>query len=164
MNAIIIYILNLLISGMVSHNVAAHSVHISFTEAEIQQYNVEGKINFYKDDFFKALKIFNGGNLNGLSSEDYEKLKYEYLKKNFKVTINGNNNLNLQLVSNSEDEYSIWFNFRFSSNEEIKSTRLICKTLFELYDDQMNMFMLKFNNKEQSVVFQKSEPAFEIII
>ena len=164
MSALISYLFCFLISGMVSNNVAAHSVHISFTEAEIRQYNVEGKINFYKDDFFKALKLFNGGKLTGLSSEDYEKLKYEYLKKNFKVTINGKNNLNLQIVGNNEDEYSIWFNFRFRSDEEIKSARLICKTLFELYDDQMNMFMLKFNNKEQSVVFQKSESAFEIII
>lgn len=149
---------------MFSNNLARHDVHISFAEAEIQQTSIVGKINLYRDDFFKALKKMNGGNLNGLSTEEYEKLKYDYLQKNFKVIANGKNNLNLQIVSNSEDEYSIWFNFRFSSIEEIKSAKLICKALFELYDDQMNMFILKFNNKEQSAVFQKSESVFEIVL
>ncbi|HMU42005.1 MAG TPA: hypothetical protein PKA80_01780 [Ignavibacteriaceae bacterium] len=164
MNAIVTYLFSFLMSVMLSHSVATHSVHISFTEANIKQNYVEGKINFYRDDFFKALKKFNGGNLNGLSLVEYEKLKYDYLQKNFKVMVNTKRYLNLQIINNSEDEYSIWFNFIFTSSEEIKSVKLICKTLFELYDDQMNMFMLKYNNKEQSVVFQKSESVFEIII
>lgn len=164
MNMILAFLFNFFICILFSSNLAKHDVHISFAEAEIQNHEIAGKINFYRDDFFKALKILNGGNLKGLSPAMYEKLKYEYLKKNFKIIVNGKNNLNLQIVSNSEDEYSIWFNFVFKTDEEIKKVRLSCKTLFELYDDQMNMFMLKFNGKEQSVVFQQSETVVEIII
>jgi len=155
---------NFFICLLFSSSLAKHDVHISFAEVEVKQNKVVGKINFYRDDFFNALKIFNGGILKGLSSAMYDKLKYEYIKKNFNVMVNSKTNLSLQIVNNIEDEYSILFNFVFRAEEEIKTVRLSCKTLFELYDDQMNMFMLKFNNKEQSFGFQKSESVFEIII
>ncbi len=161
---IAVYILNVLLNLSFTGSNLIHGIHISFGKAEISSTHISGKINFYKDDFMKALKKLNDGNLNGLNNKEYDKLKYRYLSRFFTVQVNENDFLKLIITDNQEDESSIWFSFRFTSEKHIDAITIVCTALFELYTDQMNMFVFSIENREQSKIFKKSNSKIKIIL
>jgi len=161
---IAVYILNVLLNLSFTGSNLIHGIHISFGKAEIFSTHISGKINFYKDDFMKALKKLNDGNLNGLNNKEYDKLKYRYLSRYFTVQVNENDFLKLIITDNQEDESSIWFSFRFTSEKHIDAITIVCTALFELYTDQMNMFVFSIENREQSKIFKKSNSKIKIIL
>ena len=161
---IAVYLLNILLNLSFTGSNLIHSIHISFGKVEISSTHVSGKINFYKDDFMKALKKLNGGNLNGLDNEEYDKLKYRYISQFFTVRVNENDYLKLIITDNQEDDSSIWFSFRFTSEKHIDAITIVCTALFEIYNDQMNMFVFSIENREQSKIFKKSNSKIKIIL
>ena len=161
---IAVYLLNILFNLSFTGSNLIHGIHISFGKAEITSTHVSGKINFYKDDFMKALKKLNYGNLDGLNKKEYDKLKYRYLNRFFTIQVNENNYLKLIITDNQEDDSSIWFSFRFTSEKHIYSITIVCTALFELYNDQMNMFVFSIENRERSKIFKKSNSKIKIIL
>jgi len=161
---IAVYLLNVLLSLSFTGSNLIHDIHISFGKAEIFSTHVSGKINFYKDDFMKALKKLNDGSLNGLNDKEYDKLKYRYLSRFFTVQVNENDYLKLIITDNREDNSSIWFSFRFTSEKHIDDITIVCTALFEIYNDQMNMFLFSIENREQSKIFKKSNSKIKIFL
>ena len=53
---ITVYILNLLLNLLFKSSNLVHGIHISIGKTEISSTYISGKINFYKDDFLKALR------------------------------------------------------------------------------------------------------------
>lgn len=154
------YSIALLLLNM--NSLLLHDFHMSYGESTISSNEFKGKITFYKDDFFKALKNFNEKNIANFSNNDFDELKKNYLIKHFQVIINNKDKLKLNITGNDEDASSIWFSFLFKATEEIHSIKIIHSALFNEFSDQLNILNITTPNGEESKIFKESHPEFEI--
>ena len=143
---------------------AMHDFHMSYGESTLTDKYFKGKITFYKNDFFEALKNFNSASTKNFSRKDYDKLKKSYLENHFRVIINGSYKPDLQITTNNEDDASIWFNFIFRSAEEIHLIKIIFNPLFNEYNGQMNILNIMTPEGEESKIFKESQSEYELKI
>lgn len=139
-----------------------HAIHISYGELEISQNNFSGKITFNKPDFFNALKNFCGSSMSGYSNQQFDEIKFKYLEKHLRVKNNNGQNLELILSGNGEDDSSIWFTFKFSAPEKIKSIKIRNDALIREFSDQLNLLNIKTSSGEESRIFSKASPVTQI--
>lgn len=158
------YLIGLIISGLlfISNANYLHSIHISFGEVDFLHYEINAKVTFYKDDFLLGLKNSRGESLKYLKSKDYDELKLNYLKAHFNVIVNRGKKLPLIITGNNENESTIWFNIKFTSDEKINSLEITNDILVNEFRDQMNLFNIKTLSGEQSFIFNKSKQKFSI--
>ncbi len=139
-----------------------HAIHISYAESEILLNEFTGKITFNKPDFFRALKNFSGSSMTGYSYKQYNEIKLKYLQKHLAAKSNDGQRLKLILSGNSEDDSSIWFEFKFLSSEKINRIEIRNDALMNEFSDQLNLLNIKTASGEESRIFSKSSPVTEI--
>ena len=139
-----------------------HSIHISYGEASLKEDEIYGRITFYKDDFILALKNWKGTALKNLNNKEFDLLKLEYLQNHFTLVANQNKKLMLLLTGNNEDESSIWFTFKFISNEKIESLEMKYNVLINEFNDQMNLLNISSSSGDQSLIFNASNQQLKI--
>ena len=143
--------------------VLAHSIHISYCNATATPTEFSGKASYYKDDFFLALKNWKGGNVNGLTDDDWNKLKYDYLSEKLRAISDNTAPLKLTIESSGEDVSEIWFQFRFTTQTSMHSLNVSQSILFREYSDQSNIMMIQTATKQYNHVFVPSDSTFTII-
>ena len=130
----------------------------------LTDYGIYGKVTFYKDDFMLALKNRKGNSFKKLTNKDFDDLKFNYLQNHIDVFANGNPDADVQgkklqliITGNNENESSIWFDFKFNSDEKIKSLEIKNDVLINEFSDQMNLLNINSSSGDQSLIFSKSK-------
>jgi Domain of unknown function (DUF6702) len=141
---------------------AMHAIHISYGKATLNGNEFYGKLTFYYDDFMLALKNWEGTELNNFTSEQYTRLKDNYLQSHLNVIAN-NKKLKLIITGNGGNEKSIWFEFKFISGEKINSLNLKYNVLMNEYSDQLNLLNVSSTSGDQSFIFSESKPELKIL-
>lgn len=111
---------------------ARHDIHIGYCRAVILPTVVSGKITYYKDDFFAALRQHQEN--HQLKSLDF----YSYLNQHVQLQ-EGSTIIPLIVDQYGEDETTIWFTFKFYFKHSSRTLTLVHTTLTDLYSDQLNI-------------------------
>lgn len=134
-----------------------HAIHISYGQGTVTKSDFTGKVIYYKNDFFKALADWKGEDLRNLNDAQYDKLKLNYLQSHFLAEANNKEKLKLIITSSSEDESSIWFEFKFDSDEQINWITIKQTVLFKEFGDQMNLLNVATPSGDKNLIFTSSK-------
>ena len=142
---------------------AFHSIHISYSQAELKGNDLFVKVSYYKDDFTKAVKNWYGGKAASLSAPDFQNAEIEYLKNFFRVWSNRSYKSQVMpdVLKVTDDGTSIIFELKFSSSL-FNSIIIDQRVLFKEFSDQSNIFFIKAFSKEGNHIFTPSQPTFAI--
>jgi len=141
---------------------AAHSIHISYCKANATATCFSGKVTYYKDDFFMALRNWKSGNIAGLSNDDWTNAKKQFLQSQLRATDDNSTALVLSITASGEDESSIWFEFQFTSSAPLHTLTVTETMLFKEYMDQTNIMMIHTDAKDLNHVFTPSDNTYSI--
>ncbi len=134
-----------------------HDIHISYGKAKLSEKNLSVKVTFYKDDFMQALQNWRGRSLQGLSNNDFDQLKLDYLRRHFEVFINDNQQLQLSIETHNEDEQSIWFELHFQASTQINALTLKYRVLTAEFSNQMNLLTIQKTQKKKNLIFKSGQ-------
>lgn len=111
---------------------AGHDIHIGYCRAVVFPTVVSGKVTYYKDDFFAALRQHQ---LQAeLKSPDF----YSYLNQHLQLH-EGERAIPLIVDQYGEDESTIWFTFKFYFTRSSKTLQLVHSSITDLHRDQLNI-------------------------
>lgn len=152
------FLIAIVLLGLMSFGSAEipHDFHMSYCQAELSGKVLTGKISYFKDDFYLALKNWKGSDLTGLPKEEFDKIVVGYLGATLRVTVNGSQPLPLKVTSREEDGGSVLVQFQFTSSIEIKSLVIENSVLLKEFKDQSNLMLMKYGRKEVNQIFDNS--------
>jgi len=143
----------------------AHNIHISYCKATAAPEMFTGKVTYYKDDFFLALKNWRGSDSNAgssLSNNDWTRLKLSFMQEKLRAVADGSLPIALAIDSTGEDASSIWFYFRFAPPQPMHTIIITHTLLFGEYMDQTNIMMIHTDAKDCSHVFVPSDSTYAL--
>jgi len=140
----------------------AHNIHISYCKATAAPDVFTGKVTYYKDDFFLALRNWRGGALQATSNDDWSRLKLSFLQEKLHAIADGSLPVPINVDSSGEDASSIWFYFRFAPSHPMHTIAIIHTLLFKEYMDQTNIMMIHANSADCSHVFVSSDSTYTV--
>jgi len=145
-----------------SHNAALHPIHVSMTNVEWNEttQKFEIIIKLYTDDFERMIEMESNtnisfANLKSLTEEQIEVIN-KYLNKNLQIQLN-NHLVEFSAMQNwKTNGESVWFEYQVSYIRKIKKVLVQNKLMTGLYDDQTNLFIMTYSNKNLAHTFTSS--------
>ena len=139
--------------------ICAHGLHLSIGKAALEATAFTGKLVFNRDDFVEALDRWNNEiQVHDLTPEALERLTLRYMKRHFKVEVNGTSDLKLEITKAGEGNDTIWMRFRFDSSDSIKQIKVEHRVLFGAFPDQGNVLEVKTGGGKESHLFKIDSP------
>ncbi|MCC7439543.1 MAG: hypothetical protein IT211_13730 [Armatimonadetes bacterium] len=135
---------------------ARHDIHIGYCRAVVLPTVLSGKVTYYKDDFFAALRQHQ---------EQHQQKRidfYSYLNQHLQLQ-EGGRAIPLIVDQYGQDESTIWFTFKFYFNHSSQSLRLTHSSLTDLYSDQLNITNVT-GLAETSGTLSASQPSLQLDI
>ncbi len=130
-----------------------HPVHISLLNIDMEPDTGNMKIvfKFFSDDFERI--IFQRYNVQLSITQKIdpgEKIGAvnRYIDDSFEMTINGNIINNLEYTGNEMDELAIWLYYQYNYRGKIKSVSLKNEVMMDLFDDQTNLVIITYHDKQ----------------
>lgn len=122
--------------------IAFHNIHLSHGRMAIEGNVVVLRVRFFKHDLEDALKQFyNNGAVRLSNTAASDSLFITYFKNKFSL-VSQDDSLQPRIVTSGEDRDVWWYELQFSAPQVIKKLSITNQTLFELFDDQQNIFHL----------------------
>jgi hypothetical protein len=144
----------LVIAAVSRLEAARHDIHIGYCRAVVLPTVVSGKVTYYKDDFFAALRQHQ---------EEHQQKAidfYSYLNQHLQLQ-EGGRFVPLIVDRYGQDESTIWFTFKFYFNHSRQSLRLTHSSLTDLHSDQLNITNLT-GLVETSGTLSASQPSLQL--
>ena len=143
-----------------------HDYHVGIFDIEIKDHRVQISQKLFSDDVQKALMLSGltvrfGDNIN---EEELSKSLQQYIKKHFAVTINDEKAELTYIGSEWDDDFHTFFMFWQVDlhSDEVKTIDIFNDILLEVTSDQQNMHRVKSNEKEFSLLLDKSRTKGQI--
>jgi len=133
---------------------ARHDIHIGYCRAVVFPNVVSGKVTYYKDDFFAALRHHQAK--EHLNSPDF----YSYLSQHVQLQERGRL-IPLIVDQYGEDESTIWFTFKFYFKHQGSSLTLVHSSITDLHSDQLNITNVS-GAVEASGTLSASNPSLQL--
>jgi hypothetical protein len=149
-----------------------HPVHVSLLNIDMEPDtgNIKMVFKFFSDDFENIIFQRYNVQLNITQQIDPGK-KIEainrYIDDSFEISINGNNISNLEYTGNKMDELAIWLYYQYNYPGQIKSVSIKNEVMMDLFDDQTNLVIITYhdkqngyrlNNKKRNIEFSIDQP------
>ena len=127
----------------------AHPVHIGVANVELQPEKREFiiSIKLYSNDLQDALSKKYGIGLIINDTASFNKnfdVIIDYFKRNFVLTIDEKNKLDLKFQKRYNDNEATWINFTADITNAFKSLTIRNTILMELYPDQTNLLIVAY--------------------
>ena len=133
----------------------------------------DGQLSFsvklFTDDFESIINQKNNTNIKfsedtdlALVREYVESYMFEHLKlmNNHKYI-----RTDYQLMKMKINEEAVWFYFEIAAkNQAINSLEVLNSLMTDLYQDQTNLFILKYKSKEKAYSYNNSDRAFTFVL
>ena len=140
-----------------------HDFHVSYGSLAVEANVAMLRIRFFKDDLELALGPLSGEDRLVLTEAAvYDALFLRYLSKKLSIR-SGEDELSGTVVSSGEDELDRepvwWYLVQFEAPETIESLEVRNTLLFEVFDDQKNLFKVAHfpEDVRRSYYFAKGE-------
>lgn len=145
-----------------------HDFHVSYGRMAVEGKVAVSRIRFFKDDLEAALRRFHGEPEFRLEANPRaDSLFLAYLSERFVLQQEGVP-LRGRISSSGEEENGRetmwWYVTQYESEQEIRSLRVEYTLLFDLFDDQKNIFkVMHYPSEEvQSFYYAEGTEAFDI--
>lgn len=147
-----------------------HPIHVSIVNMDISD---DGQISFsvklFTDDFESIINQKNNTKIKFSEDTDIELVRkyvesymFEHLKLNNSHKYDRND---YQLMKMKMNEEAVWFYFKIvSKDQDINSLEIINSLMTDLYQDQTNLFILKYKAKEKAYSYNNSDRAFTFVL
>lgn len=139
------------------YSVSAHPLHLTITNIDITNDSVKIVIRLFTDDFTNAILTENLINkpINITDKKNKELIK-SYILSNFRIQINSNTVI-LNHSKNEFDDESILVFLEAKITTTTTKININNKLLCNLFGDQRNMVIVKYNTNEKGVMFSSTE-------
>ena len=146
-----------------------HPVHVSVVNVDISD---DGQISFsvkmFKDDFAKIINQINNTSIDfkeNMPIQAVKKYVEDYVSENLQISESIDVKKNrYQLESYKINEESIWLYFKISTENKLSKAVGVRNSLMtDLYQDQTNLFILRYMAKEKAYSFNNSDRAFTFV-
>ncbi|KPK84327.1 MAG: hypothetical protein AMS27_10260 [Bacteroides sp. SM23_62_1] len=130
-----------------------HPVHVSLLNIDIEPDtgNIEIVFKLFSDDFERIILQKYNVQLNitqqvdpGVKIRDVNR----YIEESFEMMINDNKIGDWKFVRNDLDDLSIWLYYENKYQGEIESISLKDEVMMDLFDDQTNLVIITYGEKQ----------------
>ncbi len=142
----------------------SHAVYVSVCNIYEKNNTTFFSMRMFKDDIFDALEL--RGYSEDLSEEEKENI-IKYIKKNFIVSVEGENkNLVLDRFVFEGSDYTETANIVFTTEETFGDKKLSIKNtiLFDVLEEQTNIVGVKIKNTKRTLTFNKNKKENWVLI
>ena len=142
----------------------SHAVYVSVCNIYEKNNTSFFSMRMFKDDIFDALEL--RGYSEDLSEEEKENI-IKYIKKNFIVSVEGENkNLVLDRFVFEGSDYTETANIVFTTEETFGDKKLSIKNtiLFDVLEEQTNIVGVKIKNTKRTLTFNKNKKENWVLI
>ena len=142
----------------------SHAVYVSVCNIYEKNNTSFFSMRMFKDDIFDALEL--RGYSEDLSEEEKENI-IKYIKKNFIVSVEGENkNLVLDRFVFEGSDYTETANIVFTTEETFGDRKLSIKNtiLFDVLEEQTNIVGVKIKNTKRTLTFNKNKKENWVLI
>ena len=139
--------------------IAGHPFHVSVAELE---YNPKSKclevaLKVWPEDLEKALNRNSKEPIDLDKTPRIDDLILAYLKKHIRVSADGKNNCKLNWIGKELEVKQAWLYFEVKTDVRPDNFTFSNTIFFELQDDQINIFNLKFKDRRASFSFAREK-------
>jgi len=132
-----------------------HNIHITYTKMAVEDSVITAKISFFSDDFQNMMRKFTADkSLIAKHDGSQDSILVRYLNNHFKLK--ADNDLHgPEIISSGEDNRMCWYTLQYVSHKDIHKITITNDILFEVFNDQKNLFQVMHfpDGKEQSFYF-----------
>ena len=142
----------------------SHAVYVSVCNIYEKNNTSFFSMRMFKDDIFDALEL--RGYSEDLSEEEKENI-IKYIKKNFIVSVEGENkNLVLDRFVFEGSDYTETANIVFTTEETFGDRKLSIKNtiLFDVLEEQTNIVGVKIKDTKRTLTFNKNKKENWVLI
>lgn len=141
-----------------------HPIHVSVCNLELNDTESTVSFKLFKDDFALVLKnLYNEDvKLENADENVNREIINKYINSCFQVDVNKNFRLTLDYKNSQINEDAIWLNYRIQNIKSISNIRIKNTLMLELWEDQTNLLIINYNNKENGYRFDEHETITEI--
>ncbi|WP_240543568.1 DUF6702 family protein [Spirosoma foliorum] len=143
----------------------AHDFHASVTQMEYnaKERAFEISIRIFTDDFEKALSAASSSKIN-LSGpgEKNDPLIEKYIQAHFSYVNPQKQTKSFKYVGHEVEAEANWIYLEMPYSEPFRGGLLKQNVLMELFDDQVNMVNIRYQNQKKTFVFRKNQPVQDI--
>ncbi len=139
-----------------------HAFHISKTEIDVTNSEINITTHFFIDDFERALSQSGTSGLNLCSDKEKkpqaDSAVFNYIKSHFKIIVNGKNYPMRWIGKERAKDYqAMYVYYTIEKVKNIKSLELKPTLLTETFSDQKNIVEIKSTSKKAGfIIFDKS--------
>lgn len=139
-----------------------HPVHVSVTSMEYESENKSFLVSFkvFTDDFETIVKRNYNVEMNlGKKNENYDAKEYfnRYFQKSFSCMIDGIKLQDQVFIRKKMNDVAVWFYYRYPVDSEIKDVEINNRILLDMFSDQSNLLIFKYNDFEEGFIFDKDK-------
>jgi hypothetical protein len=112
------------------------------------------RVRYFKHDLEEAMRLFYKKDAVRLSNTaESDSLFIAYFEQNFSLMSKGDS-LRPQIVTSGEDRDVWWYELLFQADGSVRELEIMNQTLFNLFDDQQNIFHLThFPDQERKTLY-----------
>jgi hypothetical protein len=130
-----------------------HPVHVSLLNIDIEPVTGDIQVVFklFSDDFERIILQKYDVQLAITQKVDPgEKIEAvnRYIEESFEMMINGNRISDWKFVRNDLDDLAIWLHYESKYQDDIESISLKDEVMMDLFDDQTNLVIVTYGDKQ----------------
>jgi hypothetical protein len=139
-----------------------HPIHISVSEVEISESNMDWTIMIYKDDLLLGVYGKKAGFEKFNDESQIKEDVLAYLKKHIRLSAS-TSNVDWQLTDIQSDQEAIWTTLRtkFIMPED-HTLEIINSVLMKEYSDQKNIIHFTYKEETKSIVFEQGDDVKQV--
>ncbi len=147
---------------------AAHDLHLAYGDLAIEGSLIAGRIRMFKDDLKQALAPLVGeSNLTLEPGAEADALVMRYVRVNLHIRVDGQE-LEASLLGSGQDDLDLepvwWVIVQYQAPSPVTEIHVRNTLLFDVYDDQRNVFKFVHFPDEKQRTFYFAEGESEHVV
>jgi len=147
---------------------APHDLHLAYGDLAVEGSLIAGRIRMFKDDLERALAPMVGADTLTLEpGAEADALVMRYVRDNLRIRVSGQE-LGASLLGSGEDELDLepvwWVIVQYPASSSVEELHVRNTLLFDVYDDQRNVFKFVHFPDEKQRTFYFAEGESEHVV
>lgn len=137
----------------------AHKFHASFARVNYnnQEQSLEITLRLFADDLENILSSRAGRQIRIDKTADAARLTLAYLQDSFELRGRDGRAKKLQWIGMEPEVDTVWIYLEAKAREDIAELSVRNRILFDLFDDQVNVLHVRYNDKAADLIFKPGD-------
>ena len=136
-----------------------HEYHVTVTQMQYNasQKNFEVSIRAFTDDLEKGISLYNASRKFAIKDNDQNNPYIErYIRKHFVLSFS-QKNAEIKYLGKEQEADATWIYLEIPFQGSLENWKLQNSILMETFDDQVNMFNLKYASETKTLLYKKGK-------